>query len=115
MIGSGVTMALAGLVVMGVAVLGWRGRLPRNFFAGVRTPGTLRSDEKFRAANRVAAPPQVAGGAVMVIGGVLAAVLPTRDGEPVLAAVLVAGVLIVIGAVRGVRAARAARSSGGRF
>lgn len=115
MIAGGVTIALAGLVVIGVAALGWRGRLPRNFFAGVRTPGTLRSDEAFRTANRVAAPLQVAGGAVMVTGGVLTMALPTRDGKPVLAAVLVAAVLIVIGAIRGVRAARVARSTGGRF
>ena len=107
MIVGGVILALAGLVVIGVAIRGWQGRLPRNFVAGVRTPATMRSDEAFQIANKVAAPLAVAGGAVMVAGGVVGAVLPGRAGGPtVLATVLVAVVLIVIGAVQGARAAR---------
>lgn len=85
MIVGGVILALAGLVVIGVAIRGWQGRLPRNFVAGVRTPATMRSDEAFQIANKVAAPLAVAGGAVMV-----------------------AVVLIVIGAVHGARAVRSA-------
>jgi uncharacterized membrane protein len=105
----GVIVALAGMVVIGVAVLGWKGRLPRNFVAGVRTPGTMRSDEAFRIANKVAAPLAVAGGAVLVAGGIAGAAMPVRAGGPtVLATVGVAVVLILIGAVQGARAARAA-------
>lgn len=59
-----------GLITVGL--LGWRQRLPRNRFAGVRTPATLRSDAAFVAANRVAAPPVLAAGAVCAAGGVLA-------------------------------------------
>ncbi len=60
---------LAGLALVCVGVLGWRGRLPRNRFAGVRPPASLGSDAAFRAANRVAAPPVVAAGAVCLAGG----------------------------------------------
>jgi uncharacterized membrane protein len=103
----GVILALAGLVVIGVAVRGWQGRLARNFVAGVRTPATMRSDEAFRAANKVAAPLSATGGAVMFVGGVASAALPIRAGGPaVLATAGVAVVLIVIGAILGVRAAR---------
>lgn len=109
MIVGGVILALAGLVVIGVAIRGWQGRLARNYVAGVRTRSTMRSDEAFQTANRVAAPFGVAGGAVMVAGGAVGAALPIRvGGLTELAAVGVAVVLIVVGAVRGARAARAA-------
>ena len=46
---------LAGVLLVTVAVLGARGRLPRNRWIGVRTPVTLASDAAFALANRVAA------------------------------------------------------------
>ncbi len=107
MIVGGVVLALAGLALVAVAVRGWQGRLARGSIAGVRTATTMRSDEAFRIANKVAAPLAAAGGAVMVVGGVLGAALPIRAGGPtVLVAAGVAVVLIVIGAAQGVRAAR---------
>lgn len=62
--------AAAGL--FGVGVLGWLRRLPRNRFAGVRTPATLRSDAAFVAANRVAAPPVLVAGGICAAAGALA-------------------------------------------
>ncbi|MGH3843551.1 MAG: SdpI family protein, partial [Pseudonocardiaceae bacterium] len=60
----GVLLLVAGGGLLTVGLLGWRRRLPRNRFAGIRTPATLRSDVAFIAANRVAAPPVLAAGAV---------------------------------------------------
>ncbi len=109
MVAGGVILALAGLIVIGVAIRGWQGRLSRNYVAGVRTPSTMRSDEAFRIANKVAAPLGVTGGAVMVVGGVVGVALPGRAGGPtVLATVGIAVILIVVGGLRGVRAARSA-------
>ena len=53
-----------------MGVLGWRERLPRNRFGGVRTPATLRSERAFRVANKVAGPPFVVAGAVGVLTGI---------------------------------------------
>ncbi|MDQ3763452.1 MAG: hypothetical protein M3460_18035, partial [Actinomycetota bacterium] len=39
----GVLLLIAGVALLTVGLLGWRRRLPRNRFAGVRTPATLRS------------------------------------------------------------------------
>ncbi|MGH3918901.1 MAG: SdpI family protein, partial [Pseudonocardiaceae bacterium] len=60
----GVVLLSAGGALLTVGLLGWRQRLPRNRFAGIRTPATLRSEAAFVAANRVAAPPVLAAGAV---------------------------------------------------
>ena len=61
---------LAAAVLLTVAVLGARGRLRRNPWAGVRTRRTLESDDAFALANRVAAAPLGAAGVVALLGGV---------------------------------------------
>lgn len=88
---------LAGILLLAVAVLGARSRLRRNRWVGVRTPATLRSDAAFTLANRVAATPGGAAGAVAVAGG--AALLGGADGGLgwVLAAVSVVGTLVLAG------------------
>jgi uncharacterized membrane protein len=63
---------IAGVALLAVGLLGWRQRLPRNRFAGIRTPATLRSDAAFIAANRVAAPPILAAGVIYAAAGGLA-------------------------------------------
>lgn len=67
----GAALLLAAVVLLAIAVLGARGRLRRNPWAGVRTRRTLSSDEAFALANRVAAAPLAAAGAVALIGGVV--------------------------------------------
>ncbi len=68
----GGVLLLAGLLLLTTAGLGARGRLPRNRFAGVKTPATLASDAAFAAAHRAAAVPLGAAGAVATVaGGVL--------------------------------------------
>ena len=71
-IGVGIVTILAGIVLVWVAVAGWRGRLSRGLPIGVRTPSTMRSDEAFAVANKAAAPLGAAGGGVVALGGVLA-------------------------------------------
>jgi hypothetical protein len=55
MIVPAVILILAGLVLIVVAVASWQERLPRNALAGLRTPSTMRSDQAFKVANKVAA------------------------------------------------------------
>jgi uncharacterized membrane protein len=68
----GMLLLVAGAGLLTVGLLGWTRRLPRNRFAGIRTPATLRSEAAFSVANRVAAPPVLAAGVVGAAGGALA-------------------------------------------
>jgi uncharacterized membrane protein len=107
---AGIVLVLAGLLVVWVAIRSWQGRLSRNYVAGVRTPSTMRSDEAFRIANKVAAPFSLAGGVLIAVTGVVETLVPVRAiAAVVLTGVLLAGVLIVVGGIKGVRAARALR------
>lgn len=107
MIVPAVILIVVGLVLIVLAVASWQGRLPRNFVAGVRTPTTMRSDQAFKVANKVAAPLTAAGGAVLVLGGVLAALLGQSSAAHVLLiCALACAVLCCLGAVKGIRATR---------
>lgn len=68
----GAVLMVAAAALGTVGLLGWRRRLPRNRFAGIRTPATLRSDAAFAVANRVAAPTVLAAAAVCATAGLLA-------------------------------------------
>ena len=67
---------LAGLIVVWLAIRMRQGRVARGSAVGVRTPSTMRSDAAFETANKAAAPWAGAGGAILAVCGVLAAVLP---------------------------------------
>ena len=56
---------------LGVGVAGLTGALRRNRWAGVRSPETLRSDETFAVANKVAAPGYLGAGAILAATGVI--------------------------------------------
>ena len=104
----GIGVIVGGAVVLWVANESWREKLPRNLIAGIRTPSTLRSDEAWTIANKVAAPLEAAGGAALVIGGTAAAILPARTGGRVLRASSIAcAALCIAGALKGIRAAKA--------
>lgn len=100
------------LLLLGAALLllgfrGLRGTLPRNRYAGVRTPAAMRSEETFELANRAAGPAMLAAGAVAVLAGVSMPML-TAVFSVVLVAVLgFAGAvaLMIVGGVAGNRAA----------
>ena len=106
-IGVGIVTILAGIVLVWVAVAGWRGRLSQGRPIGVRTPSTMRSDEAFAVANKAAAPLGAAGGGVVALGGVLAMVVPKHlFGVPLFSGVLVGLTLLLAGAAVGVRACK---------
>ncbi|NKQ53269.1 SdpI family protein [Amycolatopsis sp. K13G38] len=101
-------------IVLGVVVgwgglLGWREKLPRDRGAGVRTPATLRSDEAFRIANKVAGLPTITAGAVGVVAGVAGLVMPGTAGVVIATVVGLAGIiaLVLAGGLLGHRAALA--------
>ena len=67
----GLVPLVSGLAIGTVGLLGWRERLPRNRFGGVRTPATLCSERAFRVGNKVAGLPIAVGGAVGVFSGLV--------------------------------------------
>jgi hypothetical protein len=94
---------LAGLGLIWLAVASWQERLPRNGLAGVRTPATMRSDQAFKVANKLAAPLTAAGGVVLALGGLLTALLPKHTAGPaLLGGALVTAAICIAGALRGV-------------
>jgi hypothetical protein len=103
----GVVMAAAGMALAVVGALGWRRRLPRNRFAGVRTAATLRDDETFAVGNQVSAPLTTTAGAVALVAGVAAVFAPSPLAGGVVAGLGLLGVLglAVVGGVIGDRAA----------
>lgn len=108
-----VLIALA-VVVAGVGAAGLTGRLPRNRWVGIRTAESVRDDDAFQLANRVAGPTMLAGAALLVIAGFAAL---TLDGVFAIAAVVVAVAAAMItagvGGSLGSRAAAALEPAGG--
>lgn len=100
---------LLGVLVGWGGYLGWREKLPRDRGAGVRTAATLRSDEAFRVANRVAGMPTVVAGAIGVVGGVAALLMPTTTGLVIASVIGLVGTFVLLagGGVLGHRAASA--------
>lgn len=101
-------LLLAGAVLVVLAALGASGKLPRNRFAGVRTPASLRTADAFVLANRVAAGPLGAAGIVGLVGG--SALLVTGRGGAmpwVLGGLALVGTVVLAG-VGGSLGARAA-------
>ncbi|PRX47692.1 SdpI/YhfL family protein [Prauserella shujinwangii] len=90
-------------MVLGVLVgwggyLGLREKLPRDRGTGLRTPSTLRSDEAFRVANRVAGLPTVVAGTIGVLSGAAALAMPSTPG---MVTAVVIGVVAMFGLVAG--------------
>lgn len=88
-----------------VGVAGLLGRFPGNRWAGVRTKETLRSEEAWVLAHRVAAPGFLGGAVALVLGGLLS--LSNRWGFLYAFAGLLVG-LLAVSVVSGV-AVRAAQ------
>lgn len=107
----GALWVAAGAVIALVGVAGARGRLPRQHWAGIRLPSTMKSDEAWAAAHRAGGPWLIAGGVVPAACGI--ALLVGRPSEEVAtaASLAMAGwtlVLVCLAGVIGVRAARKA-------
>lgn len=101
---------LCGLLLVVTGYLGWRERLRRNRFAGVRTSATMRDDEAFRLANRVAGLPVLVAGLVGVVTGVLTLLMDT-DGAAVTTVIVGLLGLVVIASAGGLLGHRAAAAS----
>lgn len=68
---------LLALVVGAVGVAALAGKLPRNRWAGVRTPDSMRDDTTFALANKVAAPSMLGAAVLLAVGGIASLTLPT--------------------------------------
>lgn len=107
LIASAVLFVLA-VAVSGVAVAGLAERLPRNRWAGVRTPETMRDDQTFALANKVAGPTLLAAAGLLVIGGIAAILIGGVFGiGAVLVSVVAAALTAATGGSLGARAAAA--------
>jgi uncharacterized membrane protein len=100
---------LAGLLIAAVGCLGLRERLPRNRYFGVRTTASLRDDQTFRLANKIAGLPALVGGLVGILSGVAAFLMPGTGGLVLAVLIGLAGLLAITvgGGVLGHRAALA--------
>src|SRR3954468_22665049 len=76
---SGPRLAFGGAVLVAVAELGGRDRLPRQPFVGIRIPSTLRSDAAWRAGHRAGAQALRLGGLGAVGLGAAATVLHSSE------------------------------------
>ncbi|MFD0903616.1 SdpI family protein [Actinomadura sediminis] len=90
---AGVMIAAAGVLVAVVGRLTATGRIGRNAFAGIRTRRSMADDESWAIVHRAAQPWMIAGGAVMVLTGGVAAAVP---GEAAAAIVVGAGVGVAV-------------------
>lgn len=102
-------LGFGGLVVAVTGYLGLTERLPRNRFAGLRTPATMRSETAFRVANKAAGAPTVVGGVIGIIGAAVAWFLPNDTALFAAVVVTSVGMLppMIVGVLRGTSAARA--------
>ncbi|MCR8693188.1 SdpI family protein [Rhodococcus sp. BUPNP1] len=92
-----VLLFVLALVVGAVGVAALTGKLPRNRWAGVRTPDALRDDDAFALANKVAAPSMLGSAVLLALGGVASLTLPTVAGI-IAVVVTVVAALITAGA-----------------
>lgn len=103
-----VVLLVLAVVLGGIAVAGLTERLPRNRWAGVRTPETLRDSETFALANKVAAPTMMASAALLVIGSAAAVLLEGALGVVAVGFSVVAAVITTaLGGTLGARTAAA--------
>lgn len=109
----GAVLVVVGVALAVVGILGLTARLPRNRWAGVRTPGSLASDESFTLANRAAGPGVVVGALLVVLAG--AAVVGLEGLPRIVVAVVLAtggGALVVAAGALGARAAAVRAADG---
>ncbi|GAA1340186.1 SdpI family protein [Saccharothrix algeriensis] len=102
-----VVLGLVGVAFVAVGALGTRGRLGRNRFFGVRTKATLRDDEAFALANRIAGVPTLVAGAIALASAAAVAANPGTALVVGLIGLVGALVIAAAGGVLGHRAADA--------
>jgi uncharacterized membrane protein len=105
---------------LGLLTIGWMGmtrKLPPYYFAGIRTPFTLRSSENWYATHEAGGPLLILGAAAGVAGGlaflpfVIAGVVPDALVQGVVIAIAIVVLISVIASwIYGTRKAKAALS-----
>ncbi len=108
-------MVAAGGLVLWLALRSRNGTLGRNYVAGIRTKATLADDESWQAGQRAGWAWSAAGGVVAILTGLA---MLTRPSDAAGMAILLGGTTLlvaglVIGAVRGDRAAKAVAVAAG--
>lgn len=102
----------SGVVVIVIGRMAATGRLPRNLFAGIRLPSTMRSDEAWTCGHRAAGSALTAAGVGPVVAAVfVAAKNPGREAETKLLRIGNCWLLAWLGLAT-VQASRAAGGSG---
>lgn len=105
-----VLLFVLALVVGAVGVAALTGKLPRNRWAGVRTPESLHDDTTFSLANKVAAPSMLGSAVLLALGGVASLTLPTLAGIIAIVVTVVAALFTAgAGGSVGARVATAAK------
>ncbi|MGU3436274.1 SdpI family protein [Actinomycetes bacterium M1A6_2h] len=101
-----IILLVAAAFVGTVAVLALARKLPRNRFAGVRTPASMSSDDAFTVANRVAGPTTAAAALFLLFGAIASLAF---GGWAATGAILVCvAAAVVIAGMGGTAGARAA-------
>lgn len=105
-ISTALPLLAAGVLIVWTAYRAHRETLPRNFWIGIRTAATLRSDDAWRAGHAAAAVPLSVGG----IGLIVAAAAAVFAGEEHAVVAAMAGcawvvVWLIIGSVAAGKAA----------
>lgn len=104
-----ISSGFGGLVVVVLGRMAAQGRLPRNLFAGIRIPSTMRSDEAWRAGHEAAVSALTVAGLGPMLTALVAGVKrPGRDAQRTLLRV---GNLWLLGWL-GVAILRANRAAG---
>src|SRR3954466_9343895 len=103
-------LLIGGVLIVAIAALGAAGRLPKNYFAGIRIPSTMRSDAAWTAGHRAAAP-ALAGLGLSFIGLGLWDMSSIGASAPSAAPLLI--VSVVFGTWATVAAHKAARDVAG--
>ena len=93
-----VVLGLFGTALGLTGYLGLRGKLARNRFFGVRTSASMRDDETFLLANRVAGLPNLVAGGIAVASGV-AAFLASETSNTTSNTTVTVGLVGALGAV----------------
>ncbi|WP_229745713.1 SdpI family protein [Rhodococcoides trifolii] len=103
-----IVLLVCAVFVGSVAVLALARKLPRNRFAGVRTPASMSSDDAFAVANRVAGPTTAAAALFLVFGAIASLAFGGWAASgAVLVCVAAALVIAGMGGSMGARAAAA--------
>ena len=104
----GIALAVGGLLILLVGKLANEGRLKRNHLAGIRTRGTMASDDTWLAAHQAAWPSLFWAGMAGIVVGLSLAIL--QPGGPDSVALIGIGLfsvvaMVVSGARKAMRAA----------